>query len=54
MSLIVGDRNQWYPVSSMLLEQNPIDRARNRGSLKLTTPTGAGGPIFVRPAVRRL
>ena len=54
MNLLIGDRNQWYPVSSMLLEQNPIDRARNRGSLKLTTPTGAGGPIFVRPAVRRL
>lgn len=54
MNLLVGDRNQWYPVSSMLLEQNPIARARNRGSLKLTTPTGAGGPIFVRPAVRRL
>jgi len=24
MNLLVGDRNQWYPVSSMLLEQNPI------------------------------
>ncbi len=54
MNLLVGDRNQWYPVGSMLLEQNPIARARKRGSLKLTTPTGAGGPIFVRPAVREL
>lgn len=54
MSLLIGDPNQWYPVSSMLLDQHPIGSIRNRESLKLTTPTGAGGPIFVRPAVRTL